>query len=102
MRGAWASGGKVCFKLVGKPVRQFGGVDDGPKHADHVEDFGNAALVEGVHGDTSPDQRRHDVGLEIGKAQDEIGLQVEDFGMSAVVKAETRGLLRRASGGRTQ
>ena len=46
-----------------------------PSSADHVENLGNGALVEGVNVDALPDQRRDDVGLQVGEGQDEVGLQ---------------------------
>jgi hypothetical protein len=66
-----------------------------PQHADHIEDFRDVAPVESMNGNPLSDQRGDDVGLEIGEADDEIRMQVKDF-------RETRGLSRRASGGRTQ
>jgi hypothetical protein len=44
---------------------------------------------------------RGNVGLEIRKHQDKMGLQARILSMFADVKALTRGFSRRASGGRT-
>jgi len=56
-----------------------GGADQRAQHADHVQDLRDRALVEGMNGDTSPDQRGDDVRLQVGEAEDEVGTQIEDL-----------------------
>ena len=41
---------------------------------DHVEDLQNGKPIEGVHFDPVADQRRGNIGLEIGKREDKVGL----------------------------
>jgi hypothetical protein len=49
------------------------------EHPDHVEDLGTAALLKGVHCDAALDQLRDNTGLKIGKGEDQVGLQIENF-----------------------
>ncbi len=62
----------ACFgnsggKLIGKPVGAIRRADHRSKPADHVEDLGDTPLVEGMNGNTPPDQRRDDLGLEVDR-----------------------------------
>ena len=54
---------------AGERVRLFRAADQRAERADHVENAGDVALVEGVHGDIGVHQVGDDVGLQIGKAQ---------------------------------
>lgn len=67
---------------------------------DHRQNAGDIALIEGVDGDAGPDQLGRDLRLKIGEGGDEVGFERED-GMSAEVKADTRGFSRLTFGGRT-
>lgn len=51
---------------VGPPAR----ADQGADRADHGEDAGNVAVVEGVQGDAGPDEVGHDVRLQIEEGED--------------------------------
>ena len=53
--------------------------DQRAERADHVEDAGDVALVEGMHRDIGADQFGDDVGLQIGKGQHQVGLEREDL-----------------------
>ena len=58
-----------------RDVGAVGRTDQRAQQADHVENLMQPALIEGVNLDALADEFRDDVGLEIGKAQDEIGSQ---------------------------
>src|SRR5215470_14599136 len=62
-------------KLPGSPAR----IHDRAKHADHIEDPGNGSLIERMDIESTADQFGSDVGLQIRKGQDEVGLKCEDF-----------------------
>ena len=53
--------------------------DERADGADHVEDAGDVALVEGMHRDVAADQLGDDVGLQVGEGQHEVGLEREDL-----------------------
>jgi hypothetical protein len=53
--------------------------DQRAKRADHGEDAGDIALVEGMHRHALADQGRHDVGLKIGEGEYQIGLQRQNL-----------------------
>jgi hypothetical protein len=55
-----------------------------------------------VNGHALADQGGDDIRLEIRKAENKVRPEVEIFGISAEMNAETRVFSRRASGGRTQ
>src|SRR2546425_4187491 len=44
--------------------------DEPADHADHLQDLGNAALIEGHHWITAADQLARHVGLKIGERED--------------------------------
>ncbi len=83
-RGAASCFNKSSGKLFGKPIGTIASANHSAEHADHVENLGDAALVESVNCDAPADQRGDDIGLKIGKAQDQIGL------LSAVPVRATR------------
>jgi hypothetical protein len=66
---------ELAHELPGPLIR----VDHCADRADHVEDPGNASLVEGVDVEPAADQIGGDVGLEVGEGQDEVRLQRQDF-----------------------
>jgi len=47
-------------------------IHHGAKHPDHIEDPGNAALIEGMDVEPASNEIRDNVSLEIGEGQDEI------------------------------
>src|SRR5690606_9395992 len=49
------------------------------EHDDHVEDLGESALVEGMDIDARLHKIVHDLRLNIGKGENEIGLEREDL-----------------------
>src|SRR5215469_7269602 len=55
------------------------GTDESAERADHVENSGNISLIEGMHANPGADEGRDDLGLQIGKAENEIGLEREYF-----------------------
>ena len=55
------------------------GADERAGYADHVENAGDVSLIEPMHGDARTDQGGNDVGLQIGKRQNQIGIECEDF-----------------------
>jgi len=54
-----------------------------------------------MDGNACADQLCRDLRLEIGEGEDGSGSSARIFGISAEVKAETRGFSRRTCGGRT-
>jgi hypothetical protein len=38
------------------------------------------ALIEGMYIDAGPDERRNDIGLQIGEGENEVGLKRENLG----------------------
>ncbi len=52
-----------------------GRADQRAESADHGEDAGKVALVEGVHGDIGADQIGDDVGLQVGEGEHQVGLE---------------------------
>ena len=75
--------------------------DQRAERADHVEDAGDVALIEGVHRDIAADQLGDDVGLQVGEGEHQVGFERENFLESAEMKAETRGFSLRTRAGRT-
>jgi hypothetical protein len=75
--------GKPGGELVGKTISTICRTDHRPEHADHVENLGDSALVEGVDIDALSNKRRHDIGLQVGESS-------RIFGMSAQVEAVPR------------
>ena len=53
--------------------------DQRADRADHGKDAGKFALVEQMHGDASFGEVAHDVGLQVGESQHEIGLEGQDL-----------------------
>ena len=53
--------------------------DQRAERADHRENAGDVALVEGVDRDVAADQFGGDVGLQVGERQHQIGLEREDL-----------------------
>lgn len=53
--------------------------DDRAERANHVEYAGDVALIEGMHGDILADQFGDDVGLQVGKGEHQIRLQIENL-----------------------
>ena len=66
-------------QLSRQEVGALGQADHGAEHADHLEDFADAALVEGVNRNAALNEGCSDIGLEIGESEDEIGLEGENF-----------------------
>ena len=64
---------------------------------DHVEDFLHRALVEDQHVQAALGQIARDVGLQVGEADDQVGLQLQDFFLLCTQKRrDARLLLPRA------
>jgi hypothetical protein len=79
LRRPEACSGKSVGKVRREPTGTVGRADNRSEHSDHVEDLGDATLVERMNGDALSDQRGDNIGLEIGKAQNKIGRQVKNF-----------------------
>ena len=62
----------TLITLLTGVVAGVGPADQRADHADHLEDFVNAALVEGVDRIAAADQLARDVGLEIRERQDQV------------------------------
>src|SRR5262249_49313139 len=56
-----------------------GHADQRAERADHVENAGDVALVEGMDRDVAADQLGGDVGLQVGEGENEVGLERKDF-----------------------
>ena len=102
MRGFPAYGGKVVGELAGETVGIVRHPDDRPEHADHIQDFADAALIEGVNGHPSRIRVAAMSAWRSEKLRTRSGSSARIFGISAEVNAETRGFSCRALGGRTQ
>jgi hypothetical protein len=57
----------------------FTRIDHRADRPDHVEDAGDASLVESMNVEPSADEIGGDVGLKIGERRDEVGLKRDDF-----------------------
>ena len=55
------------------------GADQGADGADHGEDPRNVALIEEMDGDAGLGQLAHDVGLQVGEGQHQVGLERQDL-----------------------
>ena len=77
-----------------------GAADQSAEDADHLQDLGDAALVEHHHRVAALDQLGGDVGLQVGEAEDQVGLERLDLVVTRVDERR-HARLRRASGGRT-
>jgi hypothetical protein len=66
-------------QLGSEPLSALGGPHQSAERPDHVEDFGNAALIERVDIDASTNERRGDVRLQVRKRQDKVRLEIDDF-----------------------
>jgi hypothetical protein len=62
-----------------KPVGPFARAHHRADRSDHVENAGDASLVEGMYAEPVPNEFGGDVCLEIGEAQDEIRAQRQDL-----------------------
>ena len=74
---------ETALELVGERLALVRAADDAAEDADHLQDLGDAALVEGEHRIAALDQLAGDVGLQIRERQDQIGLQRLDLVDSA-------------------
>src|SRR5262249_51377077 len=90
-RGMAFGGGCAGARLREPPLQRFhqrvglaGRADQRAERADHVENAGDVALVEGMDRDVAADQLRGEVGLQVGGGDDEVRVEREDF-------PETRG-----------
>jgi hypothetical protein len=106
LRGPEARSGKSVGKSVGKvrrePTGTVGRADNRSERSDHVEDLGDATLVERMNGDACLISDATISAWRLEKLKTRSGFRLRVLGMSADVKAEPRGLSLRASGGRTQ
>jgi hypothetical protein len=101
LRGPFARRNNRHGQVLRKVVRTISGPHQRTEHSNHIENFPNGSLIEGVSLNPIADKRRDNIGLQIGKRWDKISFRSSIFGMSAEVKVETRGFSRRARGGRT-
>ena len=69
----WRAPASPAASLVGKTISTICRTDHRPEHADHVENLGDSALVEGVDIDALSNKRRHDIGLQVGEARGSSG-----------------------------
>src|SRR5215469_16725384 len=77
--GPLASFGQTGFESFDKLLGPLARAHHCPEHADHIEDPGDSALVEGVHLDPAANEIGDDVRLEVGERQNQIRLQREDL-----------------------
>jgi hypothetical protein len=70
---------KASFIAPGKLFRLIRRSGPSPDGANHRENAGDFALIESMDGNAGADQLRCDRRLEIGKGEDEVGLEREDF-----------------------
>ena len=83
-------------------IGALGRADQRAERADHRQNARDVALVEDMDGDAGAHEVGCDIGLQVGEGEHEIRLAApESLGMSAEMKAETRGFSRRTCGGRT-
>ena len=61
-----------------------GDADNAGEHADHLQDLGDAALIEGEDGVAALDEIVGDLGLQIGERQDQIRLERFDLFVARV------------------
>ncbi len=71
---------KTSLQALGKRLRLLSSADQGAERADHGENAGHVALVEGVHGNAGADQLRDDVGLQVGEGEHQVRLERQDLG----------------------
>ena len=84
--------GPIEIQIHFQPIRQRVGArrrpDHGADNPDHLQDLGDASLVEDHHRIAALDEFRRNVSLQIGKAQHEVGLERLD---AVVVRVNERG-----------
>src|SRR5262249_17824536 len=78
-RGARADGVQAAFQRHREVIGVRRAADQAAEHADHLQDFGDAALVEGHHRVAAADQLADDVRLQIGEGEDEVRAQRRDL-----------------------
>ena len=93
--GKRAGGLADAIEIRRQPIRQrlgFGlAADESAEHPDHLEDFGDAALVEGDDGNAAANELGAEIGLQIGKREDEIRFERFDL---VELRVDERGHLR--------
>src|SRR5262249_26230314 len=82
---------EVRPQTIGEPLRFRLAPDQTAKHRDHLQDFGHAALVEDDDVHAPPRQLRAEVGLKIGKRENEVRFQRLDF---VELRVDERGYFR--------
>ena len=80
---------------VGERVALLRHADDAGEHADHLQDLGDAALIEGEDRVAALDEVVGDVGLQIGEREDEVRLQRLDLLVARVQERRDLRLLTR-------
>ena len=78
-------------QFVGQPIGAIRGPDQRTERANHVENLRDSALIKGVYVHAVPDESSRDIGLQVGDVRTRSGFRARIFGMSAEVKADTRG-----------
>src|SRR5688572_29711405 len=67
------------LEMRNQPIRLVGAADQRAKDANHLQYLGHAALIEDHHRVAALDQLGRDVGLQIGEAEDQVGLERFDL-----------------------
>ena len=89
------SSSRPSFELRRERVALLGHADDAGEHADHLQDLGDAALVEGEDRVAALDEVVGDVGLQIGEREDQIRLERLDLLVAGVQERRDLRLLTR-------
>ncbi len=79
LRAPGAGGVHARGQRRGERVRFLRRTDQRTESADHGEDAGKVALVEGMHRDIGADQVGDDIGLQIGEGEHQIGFERQDL-----------------------
>ena len=99
--GALANVVEALFERGDERGALLGNADDPGEHANHLQDLGDAALVEGEDRVAALDEVVGDVGLEIGEREDQIRFERLDLFVARVQERRDLRLLtrlRRADG----
>ena len=76
--------GEVGGKPIGEPLGLGLTADEAAQHSNHLENFGDRALIERHHRKAPPDELSDEIGLQIRERQHEIRLQPFDLVESRV------------------
>src|SRR5262249_8136613 len=86
---------EIGLKSFRERLALFGNADDAGEHANHLQDLGNAALIEGEDRVAALDEIVGDVRLKIRKREDQVGLERLDLFVARVQERRYLRLLSR-------